>query len=112
MSERFASHLPPAPVSTRIHFPAARISSEFMAIRIRLRASAGETFSHIGLGITPNIAPPSRRNVPSVMSQNSRSPSFMQFSSRHRRGRGVRARRRRDPFGGRQLREPNDREQL
>src|ERR1700686_5286055 len=79
MSARFASHLSPAPVSIKIHFPAAQISKEFMAIRMRLRLSGGETRSHMGRGITPNIAPPSRRNVPSVRSQNSRSPSFICF---------------------------------
>src|SRR5215469_31483 len=72
----FSSHLSPAPVSTRIVFPAARISRQFIASKIRLRSSACVFFSHIGFGTTPNIAPPSRRRVPSVKTKNSRSPSL------------------------------------
>src|SRR6267154_5914137 len=109
---RLASHLSPAPVSIRIHFPAARISNEFMAMRMRLRASAGETRSHMGFGMTPNIAPPSRRKVPSVINQNSRSPSFIRWSlfwivrsERDPRAPAIRARQCTDPFAGQLLHE-------
>src|SRR5580704_14349544 len=98
MSARFASHLSPAPVSIKIHFPAARINREFMAIRMRLRLSGGETRSHIGRGITPNIAPPSRRNVPSVRSQNSRSPSFICLLASLQGVKAIHERLRRGPF--------------
>ena len=47
-------------------FPAARIRTQFMAKRMRLRPSGGIFFSHNGRGITPNIAPPSSRTWPSV----------------------------------------------
>src|SRR5437899_1602289 len=41
MSRCLASHLSPAPVSIKIHFPAERISREFIARRMRLRSSGG-----------------------------------------------------------------------
>ena len=76
----------PAPVSTRIHLPAAdqqRVHGHEDAIALVGRSF----FLPHGSGITPNIAPPSSRNVPSVSSQNSRSPSFMRFSARRPRAR-------------------------
>src|SRR5579872_3044251 len=76
MSRFFASHLSPAPVSTRIVLPAARIKRQFIASKMRLRSSARDFFSHIGFGITPNIAPPSRRSVPSFNTKNSKSPNL------------------------------------
>ncbi len=48
--------------------PCRANQKEFIAMRMRLRSSAGDFRSHMGFGITPNIAPPSRRNVPSVIS--------------------------------------------
>src|SRR5579875_1573693 len=76
MSRRLASHLSPAPVSTRIFLRAARMSRQFMPRTMRLRSSEGAFFSHMGLGTTPNMAPPSRRSVPSFKTRNSRSPSL------------------------------------
>src|SRR5712692_5831128 len=77
MSRPLASHLSPAPVSIRIHFPAERTRSEFIARVTRLRSSGGNLRSQSGRGMTPNMAPPSRRKVPSVSRWNSRSPSFI-----------------------------------
>src|SRR5579872_3103599 len=83
-----------------------------MAMRMRLRASAGATRSHMGFGITPNIAPPSRRNVPSVINQNSRSPSFIRWSLfwfvrsvKGPRATAIRVRLSTDPFDGQRLHE-------
>src|SRR5882724_4735194 len=45
-----------------------------MPRRIRLRSSGGDFFSQRGRGITPNMAPPSRRKVPSPRSRTSISP--------------------------------------
>src|SRR5712692_9380467 len=77
MSRPLASHLSPAPVSIRIHFPAERTRSEFIASVTRLRSSGGNLRSQSGRGMTPNMAPPSRRKVPSVSKWNSRLPSFI-----------------------------------
>ncbi len=76
--------------------PAAS-ATEFIAIN---------AVQHMGLGITPNIAPPSSRKVPSVISQNSRSPSFMRFSVRRPRVQAIHERPRRDPFLDSQLHAP------
>src|SRR6185503_849744 len=43
---------------------------------MRLRSSAGITFSHTGFGTMPNIAPPSSLNVPSLTAWSSKSPSL------------------------------------
>src|SRR5262245_12248823 len=48
-----------------------------MPIVMRLRASAAERFSHMGLGMTPNIAPPSSLNVPSESGKTSKLPMSM-----------------------------------
>jgi hypothetical protein len=49
-------------------------SSGRMLIGMRLRSSGEARRSHIVLGMTPNIAPPSRRNVPSVSDISSNDP--------------------------------------
>src|SRR5271169_1855549 len=76
MSRRFASSLSPAPVSTSIVIPPVRTSTQFMQSWIRFLSSGAMRFSHSGFGTTPNIAPPSRRNPPSLTIVNSKSPSL------------------------------------
>src|SRR5690349_17425803 len=48
---------------------------------MRLRSSAGMTFSQTGLGTMPNIAPPSSLNVPSLTAWSSKSPSLCMIAS-------------------------------
>src|SRR5438128_4549470 len=43
---------------------------------MRLRSSAGMTFSHTGFGTMPNMAPPSSLKNPSLTAWSSKSPSL------------------------------------
>src|SRR5579863_2904761 len=77
MSANFASYLSPIPVSISTVSLPVRTSRQFRPMRTRLRASAAAFFSHITLGTTPKIWPPSRANVPSEIRARSKQPSFI-----------------------------------
>src|SRR2546427_5677273 len=79
-SRNFASTFEPSPVSTRMFLPCARISRQFSPSWMRFFSSAGQHFSHRTFGTTPNIAPPSSRNRPSVTGYISNFPSFIRQS--------------------------------
>src|SRR5574338_1102602 len=72
----FASSFGPSPVSTKIFVPFALISRAVRLSEIRLNSSAGQHFSHKVFGTTPNMAPPSNRNRPSLTGYISNVPSF------------------------------------
>src|SRR6185369_9744469 len=65
------------PVSISSRSSPRATSRQLVPMRIRLRSSAGFSFSHSTRGTTPNMAPPSRRNSPSLTTVRVRSPSFM-----------------------------------
>src|SRR5438128_9716766 len=48
---------------------------------MRLRSSAGMTFSHTGFGTMPNMAPPSSLKNPSLTACSSKSPSLCMIAS-------------------------------
>ena len=58
--------LSPSPVSTNTFFPCALINRQVKLRGMRLCSSAGQQRSQSVLGTTPNMAPPSSRNRPSV----------------------------------------------
>src|SRR5437667_12623970 len=61
-------------------FPCARIRTQWSPARRRFSSAAGQHFSHRTLDTTPNIAPPSSRNRPSVTGYISNFPSFIRQS--------------------------------
>src|ERR1700682_1835029 len=64
------------PASIRMLASGVRTSMQFVAIRMRLRASGVLSFSHMTLGTTPKTEPPSIRHCPSLRQWSSKRPSF------------------------------------
>src|ERR1700687_584556 len=64
------------PASIKMLASGVRTSMQFVAIRMRLRASGVLSFSHMTLGTTPKTEPPSIRQCPSLRQWSSKRPSF------------------------------------
>src|SRR2546430_15942921 len=66
MSRSLSDNLGPMPASIRMLASGVRTSMQFVAIKMRLRASGALSFSHMTLGTTPKTEPPSMRQWPSL----------------------------------------------
>src|SRR5258708_2826142 len=77
MSRCFWVSLGPAPVSTRTTWSASRMSRQLISIVMRLRSSGAFSLSQNTFGTTPNIAPPSILNSPSLKMSTWKRPNRM-----------------------------------